>query len=991
MDPSINSRSHWKIPYLVEQLDDEDSYIPIIAIIETWLKNYITNAQINIPNYQIFRSDRKDRIRGGSLLLIHDNLPASKVEIFDDDNCEAVICNIDSTNTILASVYRPPNTKDESFKSMINFLQAHINKESELNHKNIIVLGDFNLPCLSWTDAPSPLPNQQVNRNMSECAETLVTFMEKNFLSQYVDKPTRLNNLLDLFLTNDSNMVKQVTVSDTKLSDHRMIKVKSHYGLKPTKSTKPGFTPHTFRSLNFYKADFKQLNDHLSKVDWDELKSICHPTEFPELVRLTVLQICALHAPTKSFKSKSARLSEYRRERRTLSRKKRKLDRRLDNGDLNYDEKLKVKEKLVEIHDKIKNSITDELVKSEQDAINKIKDNPSYFFSWSNRKLKCRSSVGPLLDNNGDLQHDEKIMADLLQKQFCSVFSDPSDPKKSFNNINVNYDRPIEKVTITLEDVDKAIKQIKINSSGGDDDIPALVFRKCNKTLNYPILLIWEESLNTGYICPQFKDQIIAPIHKKGSKALPENYRPICPTSHTIKTCERIVKDKILNHLERNNLLCKHQHGFRPGRSCLTQLLAHINIVLENFLLNKDTDSIYLDYAKAFDKVDHELLIHKLQCYGIQGELLQWIKAFLSNRYQSVAINGVHSYKSKVKSGVPQGTVLGPLLFLIFINDINCCIKHSLISCFADDTRIKKAISSSADVDLLQEDLNNTVQWTSDNNMVLHENKFEYINHSTGDAKLLKQLPFTSEYYQYKTPNGATLSPIESVRDLGVLISSDLSWGPHINNMTDSARKISSWILSVFQSRDETTMMTLYKSLVRSRLEYCSPLWTSNKVEDIMKIEAIQRHFTSKIDGYKDLHYWDRIAGLKLMSLQRRRERYCILHIFKIIHKLVPNDLNITFNTSDRRGICANIPPMAKASKPKFQSLYDSSFAVFAPRLWNTLPKSIREEETFTKFKRALTNHILSTPDEPPITGAPSSNSLLQRAGQLGRQQMSRR
>ena len=274
--------------------------------------------------------------------------------------------------------------------------------------------------------------------------------------------------------------------------------------------------------------------------------------------------------------------------------------------------------------------------------------------------------------------------------------------------------------------------------------------------------------------------------------------------------------------------------------------------------------------------------------------------------------------------------------------------------------------------------------------MVLHQDKFEYINHSTGEAKLLQNLPFTSEYYQYTTPNGSTITPTELVKDLGVTISSDLSWGPHIDNITDSARKMCSWILSVFESRDETVMMTLYKSLVRSRLEYCSALWSSGKVEDIMKIEAIQRMFTSKIYGYSDLEYWDRLKYLKLMSLQRRRERYIILHLYKILHNSAPNDINIKFTTHQRRGTLAEVPKLSKSAKQRFQSMYDSSFAVQGPRLWNTLPVKIRELDSFGSFKAALTRHMLAVPDQPPIPGIASGNSMLQWTGYLGRQMMSR-
>ena len=946
MDPSINSLSHWKLPYLTEEISDESdesndpSYTPVIIITETWLKDHVTDAQVNIDNYQILRSDRKKRKRGGTLLYVHNKLPTSKVNVFDDDTCQAVICNIDSLNTILAAVYRPPNTTLEGFAEMVKFLQSHIVKESEGKHKNIFIAGDLNLPCMTW-NVSIPV-HQYTNKDMTICADALKTFMDTHLLSQYVDRPTRENTILDLVLTNDPNLIKHMEINDTELSDHRKITVKSSFGLKPKVPTKPPFIPNTYRNLNFFKADFEGMNKHLQTIDWDSLHSLCPTMEFPELVRLTVLQICELYTPAKCYRSK--KLSKFKRQRQTLDRKKRKLNRRLNEPKLTEAVKSQTKKKLVDIHKERKTLIYEESYHSETDAINKIREDPRYFFSWSSRKRKCRTGIGPLLDSSGILQHDDKKMADILQTQFCSVFSDPLNPNKKFNNINANYDKPLDDITLTSADVDKYIKEIKIHTSGSDDDMPAVLIKKCSSSLNYPLLLMWQDSLNTGYIAPQYKQQTIAPIYKKGSKSSPANYRPVCPISHVIKICERFVRDKIVEHLEKNNLLCTCQHGFRKGRSCLSQLLHHIDIIHKNFLENKDTDCIYLDYAKAFDKVDHEVLLHKLQCYGIQGKLLNWIKAFLSDRSQCVSINGTHSYSSKVQSGVPQGTVLGPILFLIYLNDINSCIKHSVISSFADDTRIKKSITSCSDVLELQEDLNSVVQWSADNNMVLHQDKFEYISHSTGEARLLKELPFTAEYHQYSTPNGTTLSPIDRVRDLGIHISSDLSWTPHIDIITDSARKMSSWIHSVFQSREEEPMLTLYKSIVRSRVEFSCPLWTPSKVSDIIKIEQIQRNFTSRINGYENLHYWDRLSRLKLMSLQRRRERYCALHLHKILYNVVPNDINITFHQNDRRGICADIPVMLRTSKAKFQSLFDSSYAVTAPRLWNTLPKHIRRE-----------------------------------------------
>ena len=262
-------------------------------------------------------------------------------------------------------------------------------------------------------------------------------------------------------------------------------------------------------------------------------------------------------------------------------------------------------------------------------------------------------------------------------------------------------------------------------------------------------------------------------------------------------------------------------------------------------LKKNDTDSIYLDYAKAFDKVDHILLLEKLHAYGIRGYLHAWLTSYLNNRIQTVAINGEKSYPATVKSGVPQGTVLGPVLFILYLNDLTKCVKHSIISSFADDTRLLKEIQNTHDVDLLQSDLNESVRWSTENNMCLHANKFEYINHTTGSSKLLQELPFSSQHFQYTTEDGTCITPTTIVRDLGINIVPDLQWSPHINIICDSARKMTAWILSIFQDRSITVMLHLYKCLIRSKVEYCCPLWDPTKVEDIETLEGTSKTTTT--------------------------------------------------------------------------------------------------------------------------------------------------
>ena len=217
------------------------------------------------------------------------------------------------------------------------------------------------------------------------------------------------------------------------------------------------------------------------------------------------------------------------------------------------------------------------------------------------------------------------------------------------------------------------------------------------------------------------------------------------------------------------------------------------------------------------------------------------------------------------------------------------------------------------------------------------------------------------------------------LRDLGITISEDLSWSTHISSIACKARSVAAWVLSVFNTRDAITMMTLYKSLVRSLLEYSCPLWNPKKVSDIQQLEAVQRTFTKRILGLQDLDYWERLKALKLMSLQRRRERYIIIHMWNILHNVSPNDIDIQFQPPGRLGLKARVPKIVPSCRRRHQTLYDASFAVQGPRLWNCLPSTLTTESVFDRFKDTLTKFLLSYPDTPSVRGytCVNGNSLL--------------
>ena len=534
-------------------------------------------------------------------------------------------------------------------------------------------------------------------------------------------------------------------------------------------------------------------------------------------------------------------------------------------------------------------------------------------------------------------------------------------------------------ISFTREDIIEALGELDPYSAAPDGDIPARILTACKQQLADPLTLLWQESFSIGCIPAELKIQYVTPIYKKGDRTDPANYRPVSLTSHIMKTFERVVRKNLVRHLEENTLINKNQHGFRKKRSCMTQLLSHVEQIYKSLNNDDEVDVIYLDFAKAFDKVDHAVLLAKLGRYGIGGNALRWIKEFLLNRKQAVVVEGHKSSFQPVISGVPQGTVLGPILFVLYINDLLDSISYSKGFSFADDTKLIGAIREMSSVGLLQNDLNIVIEWSRVNNMELHEQKFEVVSYPLNKSKALRELPFYPETVEYSTPRGYIISPQETVRDLGVYISNNRSWGPHIEKTVQGARKMAAWALSAFRDRSQVVMLTLYKSMVRSKLEYCCPVWNPVKVGDIQKLENVQRSFTRKILGCSDLQYWDRLKKLKLMSLQRRRERYSIIHVWKILNEHAPNDISFEFRSHQRHGIKAEIPPMNKSAQLSVRSDYDNTFRVRAAQLFNVLPSELRSITILDSFKVGLDRFMKQYPDTPPVPGYTpmNDNSLL--------------
>ena len=704
----------------------DNHLIPFVALTETWLKSYVSDAQLQIPGYDITRCDRESRVGGGVLLYSHESMPQTSYDVFDDGICQGLFAVFETSKVCIANIYRPPNAIAESFMTLLQFLRKNIEAINDDSYQ-LNIVGDFNLPCIEWETLAVRPGSTSVT---AASASTLLGFMSDYLLNQYVSSPTRGNNILDLFITNVDNLVVNVSSYSTDMSDHNLVDVLISYNPMSLSQCRINvFDKHEFRSLDFNQANFEKLNNQIRDIDWADMRDRCTQEEFPELFTESLFSVCAACVPPKKVGNGKHRLVNV------LRRKKKRLKTRLNalianNGSAEHI--LALKNKVAMICYEIKECVVNNFNQKEQAAIGKINSNPKFIYSYAKSFSKIKAGINMLYNANGIIRTDPKNVADILQNQFSSVFSDPDSPYIKDPQFYPPYTEKLfieYNMEVSDEDILEAIKEIKTDSACGPDSIPAILLKECAGSLCEPLKIIWTESMKTGIVPSYYKRAYVAPLHKKGSRAHAVNYRPVSLTSQVVKLYERFVRKAMVNYIEDNNILSSKQHGFRSGKSCLTQLLNHFDEILLGLLDNKDTDSIYLDYAKAFDKVDHRLLILKLQRYGYGEGLIKWIKSFLTDRFQTVVVDGQHSYSLRILSGVPQGTVLSPLLFILFIDDLQLCVENSKVSFFADDTRLSKHIASMNDMCQLQNDLENIIKWSKENNMQLHEDKFELTSH----------------------------------------------------------------------------------------------------------------------------------------------------------------------------------------------------------------------------------------------------------------------
>lgn len=866
-------------------VDSFDIDYQIVVFTETWLggRKQVLDSEIMCSDYRIFRKDRRDRSGGGVLIAAKSCLPSEEIisEKFLNIEFVAVYIKLNLKALYVTCSYIPPGSSSEVYDSHIDAIKYVVTKMGRTD--SIIVLGDFNLPRVSWHSLPEsqsliPLPDSDQSTDILNSLTGLNLFQ----LNHIINSRSRI---LDLMWVDDPSKFEISRVDPITLPEDRY---------HPTLGISCSF-PHGSSSMSgtddksifcFKRADYAKLNSLLLSVDW---LTFCNGLEnnidFDDLLRrfYDILYSCFLQCVPKIPVRIRNGPPWDTRELSRLKNLKSKYFKKYKKSGLTTD---------FSRYAIARSSYNVESRKAYGNYLGKIKENfsrdPKSFYRFVNSKRNS-SSYPTMVRHNGVEFSDDLSISNAFADFFASTYSDRKfdfDSPYPFDIRSANsFGLPMLDISTVLTDM----RRLKKVYDAGPDGVPSSVLRFCSEALALPLTFLFNASLKMGYFPSFWKKSFLIPLHKSGSLINVSNYRGIAKLSAIPKLFEKLVTDIISHHV--SSILVPCQHGFRKGRSTATNLVQFTSGIIRGFVSGLQTDAIYTDFSKAFDKVNHDLLLYKLSIIGFNDNVLKWLSSYLKNRVQCVQFKQVYSHFINVPSGVPQGSHLGPILFLLFINDLPTSILHSEILMFADDVKIFMSFRNPVGHLLLQEDLEGFSAWCNCNLMELNLGKCKHMSFARSNFSA----------YRYWL-SGEILEVVESIIDLGILMDRKLEFKAHILTMVNKAYGVLGFMKRwAKEFSDPYTTKQLFISLVRPILEYGSVVWDPQYNVYIDKIESVQKQFLlfclRNLGWSSDWRlfpaYPNRLALIRLPTLKSRRVMLNTLFVLKIINGDVDSEFLI--------------------------------------------------------------------------------------------------
>ncbi|CAH8447575.1 unnamed protein product [Schistosoma bovis] len=749
-------------------------------------------------------------------------------------------------------------------------------------------------------------------------------------LVQHVKEATRYDpdtesSLLDLILTHYEDDVANLHhMPPLGKSDHAVLTFDFHITAS-----------HEDASVqsrpNVWKANIPDIMHSASLIDWTIDPESSIETAW-NTFRKSYLKVTTPHIPWTIPKGPKNSPPWFSREVRILLRKKRKTwDRfRLLGTDESKSQYRKARNTCASTLRKSRKLYEEKLVKESIEC-------PKRLYSYINQRTRRKGNIPALWGDStaSSLVEDDFGKAQAFSNYFSNVYTIEAPFSSAYTDPPIHT---LDSVTIKELDVFGLLNKLDVGKSTGPDELHPRLLKELSNFVANPLSTCFNLSVTQGRLPKDWKNAIVSPVFKTGTKHKPENYRPVSLTSVVVKILEKIIRKELFKYLDKNRILSEKQHGFRIGYSCLTNLL----VARESWCALKDqklpVDVAFIDFSKAFDKVPHNRLLYKLRHVGIGGNLLMWIKDFLVGRQQRVRVNSKLSSWETVLSGVPQGTVLGPVLFLLYVNDLPCLLSSSVLL-YADDVKIWRTIRCKSDSLELQNDLKKLSEWSQTWQLPINTSKcvVMHIGHQGTDTY---------------TMNNTELPVVQTYNDLGVIVSQDLKTTAHCRAIAAKSFRTLWSIRRAFSHVDTKTFLTLYTVFVRPKLEYCIQAASPCLKKDRELLEKVQRMATKLVPAIAKLPYESRLAKLNLFPLSYRRTRGDLITVYKLLSdKFAPNmpSFFLSSKTDNLRG------HSKKVHKPRTNYLsadYRLSHRIINE--WNSLPQHVVEAPSVDSFKRRL-------------------------------------
>ena len=845
-----------KIPFLESEIPEKCS---ILCLTETRIDHNFADDDILIPGYSkpLYRKDNT-RNSGGICVQLAGNVRAVRLTEYEHNNLELLWLRISTggQSFILGVGYRNPELPVEYWERLDENLSRIVDTYGS---QNLILVGDFNEDLL--------------NKRVHHFSDIINSYN----LSQLINEPTRVTHhsrtLLDPIIVGNVSYVKSSGVLPPICSDHSPVFV-------DFKCKLPKYYSFKRRIYDYNRADWARMENEIDNIKWNEIFDSNNVDDSAEILTMNLTRTINSFIPSKIIKfsnrDKSWVTPKIKHEIRKRNRLYRKAKR--SRSCVNWADFKHQRNYVTSLIRAVKKTHV-------QSMIDKMEQhNQSEKVWW--KLVKCVTNTGhkessiPCLMLNENVSVNKPIdKANILNDYFANICTVDDKHIPLFPN-SYQAGNKLSTFETSPEEVYDELKKLDSSKAVGPDLISPIVLKQLAASLCEPLSLLYNKEVREHKHAFIWKLNNIAPIFKKDNPHLASNYRPISLLSIMGKIMEKLVFKRVFDHVSPH--ITTNQSGFLPHHSTITQLLEIYHILLEALDKRKEIVICFLDISKAFDRVSHRALINKLRKFNIDGDLLEWFINYLSNRKQRVTIDGVSSDWKDVLAGVPQGSILGPLLFLIFINDVTENI-NSIIRLFADDTSLLlPSIDLSTDLDVLQRDLDKIHQWAQKWAVNFNSDKTKTLLISRRSSPTVVNLTFDNTALQLSTEH----------KHLGVIFNEFATWNNHLEETINKANKRLGILRNLKYSLKRNTLKVLYTTYIRSVLEYADTVWDnipqnlSNRIEQINKnaircITGLTISTTSK-NLYKE-------SGL--LPLNKRRKFHRLVQMFKIINGLSPNYL----------------------------------------------------------------------------------------------------